>query len=74
MNAFLSPLATAVAALLAVLALIWVASRVLRTLRPALPHVGGQTLGISGVLALDARRRVYLIVCRGRRVLVSTPD
>lgn len=72
MNAFLSPLATAIAALLAVLALIWVTSRALRTLRPGLPCAGGQTLGISGVLALDARRRIYLIACQDRRVLVLT--
>lgn len=72
MNALLSPLATAVAALFAVLALIWLASRALRTLRPDLPRTGGKTLGISGVLALDARRRVYLITCQDRRVLVLT--
>lgn len=72
MNASLSSLPTAIAALLAVVALILLGARVLRATRPGLPRDGGQTLGIRGMLALDARRRVYLITCQNRQVLVLT--
>lgn len=64
---------TAVAALIAVLALIWLAGRAARfggmARRPA---AGGGSLAVQDVLALDARRHLHLIRCDGRRVLLLT--
>ena len=63
---------TAVAALLAVLALIWLAGRMARFGGMARRPAGGGALAVQDVLALDARRRLHLIRCDERRVLLLT--
>jgi flagellar protein FliO/FliZ len=63
---------TALAALLAVLARIWLAARMARIGGVARRPAGGGSLAVQDVVALDARRRLYLVVCDGRRVLVLT--
>ena len=70
MTAIPTQAATAIAALLAVLCLIWITARILRCLRPGTLPDGNQTLRIGGVLALDSHRRIYLITCEDRRVLL----
>jgi flagellar protein FliO/FliZ len=63
---------TAIVALVAVLALIWLAGRAARFGGMARrPQVGG-SLAVQDVLALDARRRLHLIRCDERRVLLLT--
>jgi len=66
------PAATVIAALLAVLALIGLAAHALKSLRPRLGVPVSGALAIQGVLALDARRRIYLISCADRRVVLMT--
>ena len=68
MNSFLS----IAAALVAVLVLIWVASRVARFGGMARRPAGGGTLTVQDVLMLDARRHLHLIKCGERRVLLLT--
>jgi flagellar protein FliO/FliZ len=63
---------TAIAALVAVLALIWVAGRVARFGGMARRPASGGVLAVQDVLALDARRRLHLISCDKRRVLLLT--
>jgi len=68
----IQPILTAIVALLAVLALIWAASRAakfggLATRRPA-----GRLLQVEEAVALDPRRRLHLVSCEGRRVLLLT--
>lgn len=63
---------TAIAALVAVLALIWVAGRIARFGGMARRPVSGGVLAVQDVLALDARRRLHLISCDRRRVLLLT--
>ncbi len=65
-------IATVVAALAAVLGLIVLAARLLRAVRPTVTADGEEGLAIRAVLALDQRRRVYLIGCGPRAVLVLT--
>ncbi len=61
-----------VAALAAVLALVWLAARGARHLGIA-PRVGGaRRLALAETLALDARRRVLLVRCDGRELLLLT--
>ena len=60
------------AALIAVLALIWLAGRMARFGGMARRPSGGGSLAVRDVLALDARRRLHLIRCDGRRVLLLT--
>lgn len=72
MSAILSSSATAVAALLVVLGLIWVGAYALRAARQGVPGTTGHKLAIHAVLALDPRRRIYLIACEDRRVLLLT--
>ncbi|HEX3402764.1 MAG TPA: hypothetical protein VHT74_20820 [Acetobacteraceae bacterium] len=64
-------LLTAVAALAAVLALIWLAGRMARFGGMARRPVNGM-LTVQDVIALDSRRRLHLIKCEERRVLVLT--
>jgi flagellar protein FliO/FliZ len=64
-------LLTAVAALAAVLALIWLAGRMARFGGMARRPVDGM-LTVQDVIALDSRRRLHLIKCEERRVLVLT--
>jgi flagellar protein FliO/FliZ len=62
----------AVAALAAVLALIWLASRAARWSGLATRPAGTKHLAVQDTLALDARRRLTLVRCDGRRVLLLT--
>jgi len=65
-------LLTAVAALGAVLALIWIAARAARVTGFAQRSGGGRLLVVEDVIALDTRRRLHLIRCEQRRVLLLT--
>ncbi len=71
----IAPMLTAIVALAVVLALIWVAGRLARAsglgLRRAVGRAG-RTLGIEETLALDPRRRLLLVRCEERRVLLLT--
>ena len=62
---------TAGIALIAVLGLILLLARLLRA-TGLVPQTGGQRLRLQEVLALDARRRVILLRCDGREVLLLT--
>ncbi len=67
----------AVAALVAVLGLIWLLARAVRGAGwvPGGPRPPGDTgpgLALAGSLALDPRRRVHLLRCGDRHVLVLT--
>jgi len=62
---------TAGAALLLVLGLILLLARVLRATGLA-PQTKGQRLKLQEVLALDARRRLIILRCDGRDVLLLT--
>jgi flagellar protein FliO/FliZ len=71
----LSSLLLAVPALAAVLGMIWLAQRAARAgwlgtrlLAPA----PGRRLGLVQALALDSRRRLHLVCCDGRHVLLLT--
>lgn len=72
MSATLSSSATAVAALLVVLALIWGGACALRATRSSVPGATSQKLAIHAALALDPKRRIYLIACEDRHVLLLT--
>ncbi len=63
---------TAVAALIAVLGLIWLAGRAARFGGMARRPATGGLLSVQDALALDARRRLHLIKCGDRRVLLLT--
>ncbi len=64
---------TAVAALAAVLLLILLAGRLARLTRFARPRgAGGNRLALQDSLALDPRRRLLLVQCDGRSVLLLT--
>ena len=67
-----SSIATAMAALIGVLGLIWMAARIARLGGLTRRTAAGGTMGVEDVLALDTRRRLHLIRCGGRRVLVLT--
>ncbi|HTW71530.1 MAG TPA: flagellar biosynthetic protein FliO [Acetobacteraceae bacterium] len=64
-------LLTAVVALAAVLALVWVGARVARLggLAPR-PPAGARLLSLRDSLALDARRRLLIVRCGARDVLL----
>ncbi|MEI7711511.1 MAG: hypothetical protein WCI94_08760 [Rhodospirillales bacterium] len=66
----LSSLLTAAAALAAVLGLILLAARFVRM--HGVPRVGSGRLEARDVLALDAGRRLHLVRCDGRDVLLLT--
>jgi len=68
----LSTLLTALAALAAVLGLIWLASRAARLGGLAPRRPGGHCLTVRDAIALDSRRRLHLVRCDGRDVLVLT--
>jgi flagellar protein FliO/FliZ len=61
---------TAVAALLAVLAALLLAGRAARA--AGLGARGGRRLAVEEVLALDSRRRLTLLRCDGRHLLLLT--
>ncbi len=63
---------TAIAALAAVLALISLAGRLARVGGIAQRPATGRLLAVEDVLALDARRRLHLVKCGQRRVLLLT--
>jgi flagellar protein FliO/FliZ len=63
---------TAIAALFAVLALIWLAGRAARFSGMAQRPASGRLLEVQDVIALDARRRLHVVKCEGRRVLLLT--
>jgi flagellar protein FliO/FliZ len=65
-------LITAIGALAAVLGLIWLAQRALRATRLAPRAAGPRRLAVLDVLALDPRRRLHLVRCEGRSVLLLT--
>jgi flagellar protein FliO/FliZ len=65
-------LLTAFAALVAVLTLIWLVGRVARFGGMARRPANGGALAVQDVLALDARRRLHLIKCNERHVLLLT--
>jgi flagellar protein FliO/FliZ len=57
-------------ALAAVLALIWLASRLARFGGIAQRPTGNRVLAVQDMLPLDQRRRLYIISCGERRVLL----
>jgi len=63
---------TAIAALVAVLALIWLAGRAARFSGMAQRPASGRLLEVQDVIALDARRRLHVVKCEGQRVLLLT--
>jgi flagellar protein FliO/FliZ len=63
---------TAVGALVAVLALVLLGGRALRASGLAPGARPGARLGVQESLALDARRRLTLVRCDGRDVLLLT--
>jgi flagellar protein FliO/FliZ len=63
---------SAAAALLAVVGLIWLAGRMARFGGLARRQASGGSLVVRDVLVLDARRRLHLIGCDDRRVLLLT--
>ncbi|MDB5412873.1 MAG: hypothetical protein JWR10_1208 [Rubritepida sp.] len=65
-----STMAQAVAALGAVLLLIWAASRLAGRSKAGMRPMG--RLGIRSVCAVDPRRRLVLIACDGREALLLT--
>ena len=67
-----SSILSAIAALVAVLGLVWLAGRMARFGGLARRPASGGTLVVQDVLVLDARRRLHLIRCEERRVLVLT--
>lgn len=63
---------TGLGALAAVLGLIWLAARAARLSGLAPRAGGGRRLGLGETLALDSRRRLHLIRCDGRELLLLT--
>lgn len=66
----LNTILTAVAALAAVIGFILVAARFART--RVLPRPEGTSMAVSEVIALDTGRRLHLVRCAGRDVLLLT--
>ncbi len=67
----LSTILSAIAALAAVLLAVLLAGRGVRMLRLARPGSAGR-LRVLETLALDPRRRLHLVACDGRTVLLLT--
>ena len=61
---------TAAGALAAVLVLIWLAGRLARFGGIAQRTTGNRVLAVQDTLPLDQRRRLYLVSCEQRRVLL----
>jgi flagellar protein FliO/FliZ len=73
MTSGVAPIVSAGAALAAVLGLIWLLTRVARL--TGFPRGGqsvGRILSVEAVAALDTRRRLHLVRCGERRVLLLT--
>lgn len=70
MTSFASTILYAIAALIAVIALIWLSARAARYTGLA-PRAGAaRRLSVVESLALDPRRRLYLVRCDGRELLL----
>ncbi len=67
-----SSILSAIAALAAVLGLIWFTGRMARFGGLARRPRAGSLLAVEDVLVLDARRRLHLITCGERRLLLLT--
>lgn len=65
-------LLTAVAALAVVLALIWLVGRAARLVGFSSPTGSGHRLRLVDSVALDPRRRLHLVACGKRQVLLLT--
>jgi flagellar biogenesis protein FliO len=65
-----STILTAVAALVAVLALIWLAGRLVRFGGMAQRPASGRILSVQDVLVLDPHHRLYLVSCNQRWILL----
>lgn len=72
MYSFAYNIVLGLAALAAVLALVWLAARGAKQLGLAPRAAGARRLALAETLALDARRRVLLVRCDGREVLLLT--
>ena len=72
MTGAVEPLLSAGAALAVVLLLIVAAGRLIRLGSSTSRAKGGQALLVQESVALDARRRLHLIRCGSRRVLLLT--
>jgi flagellar protein FliO/FliZ len=72
MNSMLTSLLTAGAALVAVLGMIWLAARLARASRLVTRAGSSRTLAVRDVLHLDGRRRLYVVGCQNRAVLLLT--
>lgn len=68
----LPTLLTALLALAAVLALVWLAARAARFSGLAPRAAPGRRVAVRETTALDARRRLHLVSCDGRCVLLMT--
>jgi flagellar protein FliO/FliZ len=68
----LSSLVTAVAALAVVLALVWAGARVARLSGLAPRPAGARLLALRDSLALDSRRRLLVVHCGARDVVLLT--
>ncbi len=70
MTSLASTVLFAIAALAAVLCLVWASARVARFSGLA-PRAGtARRLGVVETLALDPRRRLYIVRCDGRELLL----
>ena len=70
MSVSVTSILTAAGALAAVLALIWLAGRLARFGGIAQRTTGSRVLAVQDTLLLDQRRRLYLVSCERRRVLL----
>jgi flagellar protein FliO/FliZ len=68
----LSSLFTALAALVVVLALIWLGARAARFTGLAPRPAGTRMLALQDAIALDSRRRLVVVRCAGRDVVLLT--
>ena len=72
MDSYPASLLSALAALIFVVCLIWLAGRALRLARSATGAPAGKRLCVIDSLALSPRRRLLLISCDGRDLLLLT--
>jgi flagellar protein FliO/FliZ len=67
-----SSLLTAVAALIVVLALVWLGARAARLTGLASRPTGTRVLALQDAIALDSRRRLLVVRCGARDVVLLT--
>jgi flagellar protein FliO/FliZ len=72
MSLDLGSLFTAVAALVVVLALVWLGARAARLTGLAPRPAGPRMLALQDAIALDSRRRMLVVRCAGRDVVLLT--